>query len=221
MKYMFSFVLLISFTFVFSQQCSCAQKPELKDVISCEATQFQNKAKIYWEYNCNSSWITFQKGKEKRKFFELEKEFIELSGRLGYRNWTEYKNSFLIENSPVSGCCQPSEYILYDKNNGRKIKELGTFILSSNTENQPYIITLKSNDKLLFTDLQDNTSYPIKIPEDLIEETLKNSEELYPEKLFENIHIKKDVLFISLKYKESKKTNWKMRNISLPIKSSR
>ncbi|REC62825.1 hypothetical protein DRF65_08360 [Chryseobacterium pennae] len=96
MKYLLILILLFSSSF-YSQQCSCSQKPELKDVISCEATLLQNEAKIYWEYDCNSSWITFQKGKEKIKIFELEKEFIELSGRLGYRNWTEYKNTFLIE----------------------------------------------------------------------------------------------------------------------------
>lgn len=217
MKYLFILILFYSFS-AYGQQCSCAQKPELKDAISCEAAQFQNKAKIYWEYNCNSSWITFQKGKEKRKIFELEKEFMELSGRLGYRSWTEYKNSFLIENSLVSGCCQPSEYILYDKNNGRKIKELGTVVFINDTKDQPYMITLKTTHKLLYTNLNNNISYPIKIPANNIENTLRNSEELYPEKLFENIHLKNKMLFISLKYRESKESDWKVKIITLHIK---
>ncbi len=211
------FILFFPF-YVYGQQCSCSQKPELKDVLSCEAALLQNGAKIYWEYDCNSSWITFQKGNEKRKIFELEKAFIELSGRLGYRNWTEYKNSFLIENSLVSGCCQPSEYILFDKNNGRKIAELGTVIFISDTKNPPYIVTLKNNHQLLYTNLNNNTSYPVKIPEKIIENTLKNSEELYPENLFKNIHVKNKVLFISLKYKESKKPGWKVKTIKHDIK---
>lgn len=212
-------IFILFFTFsVYGQQCSCSQKPELKDVLSCEATLLQNGAKIYWEYDCNSSWITFQKGKEKRKIFELEKEFIALSGKLGYRNWTEYKNSFLIENSLASGCCQPAEYILYDKNNGRKITELGTVIFISDTKDQPYTVTLKNNHQLLYTNLNNNRSYPVKIPENLIENTLKNSEELYPENLFESIHVKNKMLFISLRYKESKKADWKVKTITRNIK---
>lgn len=216
MKYLLTLLIFFSLHLTYGQQCSCSKKPELEDVISCEATHFKNGAKLFWEYNCDSSWITFQNGNHKKKIFELEKEFIELSGRLGYRSWTEYPNSFLIENSLVSGCCQPAEYILFDKNNGTKKSELGTFVFISN-EKQPYIITLKSSTKLLYTDLETNKSCPIKIPENIIEETLQNSDELYPEKLFENIHLKNGILSLSLKYKESKEAEWKVKIISLDI----
>ncbi|PIF47502.1 hypothetical protein CLU96_4560 [Chryseobacterium sp. 52] len=211
-------VLFFSIHLAFSQKCSCSKNPELKNVISCEATQFENGAKIYWDYDCNSSWITFQNGKIRKKIFTLEKEFIEFTGRLGYRSWTEYKNSFLVENSVVSGCCQPGEYILYNKNNGEKIIELGTIISINHDGNNPYTITLKTDNKLLYTDLNNNKSYAIKIPKNKIESTLKNTNVLYPENLFENIEIKNGLLSIHLRYKESKQSNWKVEVIKLDIK---
>lgn len=220
MKISLTFILLFFLCLIDGQKCNCPQKTELKNLISCQPTQFQNGARIYWEYDCNTSWITFQKGNIKRKIFELEKEFIELSGRLGYRNWTEYKTSFLIENSLVSGCCQPGEYILYDKKNGRKIAELGSIIFISNNKKSPYTLTLKTNSKLLYTNLNNNKSYSIKIPNDKIEKTLKNTLELYPENLFENIKIKNNILYIHLKYKESKKANWKIETITMNIKNA-
>ncbi|WP_147436510.1 hypothetical protein [Chryseobacterium sp. 7] len=193
---------------------------KLKNLISCKPAQFQNGAKVFWEYDCNTSWITFQNRNIKRKIFELEKDFIELSGRLGYRNWTEYKKSFLIENSIVSGCCQPGEYILYDKNNGRKIADLGSIIFISKYKNIPYTITLKTNSKLLYTNLNSSKSYPINIPKDKIEKTLKSAHEFYPENLFENIKIKNNILYIQLRYKVSKKAHWKIENITMNVKNA-
>jgi len=118
MKYTLTLILCFFLSLIDGQQCGCSKNAGLKNLISCKPTQFQNGAKIFWEYDCNTSLITFQNGNIKKKIFKLEKNFLELSGRLGYRNWKEYKKAFLIENSVVSGCCQPGEYILYDKKNG-------------------------------------------------------------------------------------------------------
>ena len=92
----FAILLLSCFsTLISSQICSCSQMPDLKDLISCKTTTFQNGAKIYWEFDCNSSWITFQNGALKKKIFELDKTEMEFTGRLGYKSWTELGNSFL------------------------------------------------------------------------------------------------------------------------------
>ncbi|MGG5210872.1 hypothetical protein ACQWU4_18280 [Chryseobacterium sp. MIQD13] len=211
-------VLFLSVNWAFSQKCGCSKNPNLKEVISCEPSLFKNNAKIYWEYDCNSSWITFQKGNVKKKIFKLEKELIELTGRLGYRSWTEYKNSFLIENSVISGCCEPAEYILYNKNTGEKISELGTVISINNSEDQPYTITLKTDSELLYTNLNNNKSYTIKIPKDKIENTLEHSNEFHLEDLFEDAGIKNGILTIHLKYKESENSSWKVEVIKFDIK---
>ncbi|WPO91659.1 hypothetical protein [Chryseobacterium sp. YR459] len=218
MKLSFILILFFFLSWVDGQKCNCLKKTELKNLISCQPTQFQNGARIYWEYDCNTSWITFQKGNIKKKIFELEKEFIELTGRLGYRSWTEYKTSFLIENSLVSGCCQPAEYILYNKNTGKKITSLGTIISINDKKDHPYIITLIQNNKLLYTNLNNNKSCTIKVPQDKIKSTLKNTNELYPENLFENAGIKNEVLTIRLRYKESNNTAWKIKTITLNTK---
>lgn len=220
MKYTLILILCFFLSFIDAQKCGCSKNLKLKNLISCKPAQFQNGAKVFWEYDCNTSWITFQNRNIKRKIFELKKDFIELSGRLGYRNWTEYKKSFLIENSTVSGCCQPGEYILYDKNNGRKIADLGSIIFISKYKNIPYTITLKTNSKLLYTNLNSSKSYPINIPKDKIEKTLKSAHEFYPENLFENIKIKNNILYIQLRYKVSKKAHWKIENITMNVKNA-
>jgi hypothetical protein len=209
MKRLLIIVFSCFLNLIYSQTCSCSKKPELKDLISCKPTIFKNGAKIFWEYDCNSSWITFQNGKKKKKIFELEKEWIDFSSRLGYRSWTEYKNSFLIENSVVSGCCQPLEYILYSKETGNKIAELGTAVFKNDSGKHPYTLTMIGNDEVLFTNLNNNKSYGIKIPWKKIEYTLKNSDKFYAEELFENVQMKNGLLSMQLKYKDSKNSKWK------------
>ena len=214
----FAILLLSCFsTLISAQICSCSQMPDLKDLISCKTTTFQNGAKIYWEFDCNSSWITFQNGALKKKIFELDKTEMEFTGRLGYKSWTEFRNSFLIENSVVSGCCQPNEYILYNKNNGNKISDLGTLVYLEKTGKQPFVITFKRNDDLFFTDLRDNKSYVVKIPKDKIDKTMKNSDELYAENLVGNVQMKNGLLSMELRYKVSKKGKWKKEIITFDV----
>ena len=218
MRTALTIILVCFFTQIYSQKCECSTNSDLKNLISCKQTKFQNGAKIYWNYDCNSSWIIFENGNIKKKIFELDKQFIDYSGRLGYRNWTEYKNVFLIENSIVSGCCQPGEFILYNKNNGKKIAELGTIIFLNDSKNIPFALTFKNNSQLLFTNLNENKFCEIKIPLNLIKKTLQNSNELYSENLFENIEFKNELLTFDIKYKETKNSNWKKKSIIFDAK---
>ena len=218
MKTVLTIISFCFFTHIYSQKCECSNNPDLKNLISCKQTRFQNGAKIYWNYDCNSSWIIFENGKIKKKIFELDKQSIEYSGRLGYRNWREYKNAFLIENSLVSGCCQPSEFTLYNKNNGKKIAELGTIIFFKDSKENQFALTFNNNNNLLFTKLNENKYCRIKIPQNLIEIALKNSNELYPENLFENIKFKNELLTFDIKYKEKQNSVWKKKTIIFDTK---
>ena len=214
----FAILLLSCFsTMISAQICSCSEMPDLKELISCKTTTFQNEAKIYWEFDCNLSWITFENGGLKKKIFELDKSEMEFSGRLGYQSWTEFENSFLIENSLVSGCCQPDEYILYNKNNGDKISDLGTLVFIEKSGKKPFLLTLKGNDDLLFTDLSDSKSYVMNISTDKIDKTLENSDELYAENLVGNVQMKNGLLSMELRYKVSKKGKWKKEIITFDV----
>src|SRR5688572_19044621 len=104
------FLLLISgFYFsavVYGQNCSCKEEPDLKEIISCRKTVFSNGAKLYRQFNCDSSWLTFE-SKQGRKtiLYSLEAPLVNYTNRLGYQFVTENKSSFLIMNRLISGCC--------------------------------------------------------------------------------------------------------------------
>lgn len=100
---------------------------------------------------------------------------MDFTGRLGYSNWKEYNTTFLIESRPVSGCCDPSDFILFNKNSGNIVKELGTYLYQYNEkEGEKFIITLIDFDTIYVTDLLTTKIKTIKIPAGRLENTLNN-----------------------------------------------
>ncbi|WP_344823988.1 hypothetical protein [Chryseobacterium ginsenosidimutans] len=204
-----------------AQNCSCATTPNLNEIISCEKTTFKNGAKIYRQFDCNSSWLIFEdKNKKKKTLFSLDKELIELTEKLDFVSWTEYRKSFLIENRLISGCCDPSEFILFDKNNGEKISDLGREIFHSQTDQFPFFVSIDSenSDYLTFLNLDTNKIFKINLPKNRIKKTLEVTSELFIETLFEEGQIINGVFEIKYKYKKTEKDKWHIEKVFVDLK---
>ena len=118
---------LLIWTTSFGQKCFCDKDTTLKEIIDCTPVKFDNKAKLYWSFNCDSSWLTFKSPTHKKEIiFSLG--LLEYTGKLGYSYAKEYKKTFLIQNRVISGCCAPSDFYLFDKTNGQLRKNLGILI---------------------------------------------------------------------------------------------
>ncbi|MBF4484109.1 MULTISPECIES: hypothetical protein [unclassified Flavobacterium] len=220
MKIIVTFIFIIISQFSSAQNCSCKERPQLNEIISCEKTTFKNGAKIYYQFNCDSSWLVFEsKTKEKKKLFSLDKSLIELTGRLGYLSWAEYNNTFIIENRLVSGCCDPSEFVLFDKNNGKKIANLGREIYHSNIKKYPYFVTIDSKESnfLNFFNLSTNKLFKINLPKGRIEKTLKITTEIFFESLFEEGEIKNGIFEIEYRYKTRHNGKWLIGEIKVDL----
>jgi hypothetical protein len=190
--------------------CDCDQKPELKTIISCKPSVFKNGAMLFREFDCNSSKLIFKNGRIEKTIFRLNKDLLELTNRLGYTSWMEFKNAFLIENRLISGCCDPSEYILFNKSNGEIISKLGTSLYQTEKQNdKPFILTLENYNTLLITNLSTNKSYQIHLPKGLLEKSLETSKYLFVEYLFEEGRLIKNDFYIKYNHRENIKDNWK------------
>jgi hypothetical protein len=218
-------VIIIIFSIItqlcLGQNCGCKTRPKLNEIISCEKTIFKNGAKIYRQFSCDSSWVIFEsKNKKKKVLFSLNKDLIELTEKLGFADWVEYKNSFLVEYHTISGCCDPYEYILFNKTSGKKIANIGREIFHSEDNKYPYFITIdkdKSNF-LSFLNLETNKIFKIDLPKDRIEKTMKITNDLFSETLFENGEIKNGVFEIAYKYKKTAKDKWLIGKVTVDLK---
>lgn len=211
MRIIITIILGIISQICLAQNCYCCKQPQLNEIISCKKTILKNGAKIYRQFNCDSSWIVFEnKATKKKILFSLHKELIDLTERLGYSSWTEYKKAFIIENRLVSGCCDPPEFILFNKNNGKKIAEIGREVYHSKIEKYPYFISIdkEKSNFLSFLNLDTNKIFRINLPKGRIKKTLKYTNSIFSEYLFEKGEIKNGIFEIKYKYKNTEKDNW-------------
>jgi len=110
------------------KQCHC-DKDTLMNyaTVSCATRVLKNKAKLYWQFNCNKIWLTLENNKGKQVILdEVPVEYYGYTFRLGFHFVTEFDNSILFRSAcPANGPCM---YTLIDKITGKKIKEFGQLI---------------------------------------------------------------------------------------------
>ena len=187
--------------------CFCQDKPFLKNNIHCKPHFLSNGAKIYWNYSCDSSWLTFENTKsEKKILYSLDKELIELTNRIGPVVLHEFKNSFLYEYAVISGCCDPAISYLYDKNSGQLIKQFGRSIFVSSDTKIPILVGIKNSDyeenteidmsRLILYNFDTRKEFEIPFEGDQIELGCKNNEYLFPEYVFHDSEISSKKLIL-------------------------
>jgi len=204
----FSF-LFLSYT-SYGQSCHCKDNKELSSIINCEKYYFSNGNSINWTYDCNGSYLIFENKEGSKILFDLEKELIELTGRLGYTYWQEFKNYFIITNKLSSGS-QPAEYILFDKNLGKKIKELGNELIQN--ENYIVFVNFYGDDfYMILFDKNLNQLKQQKLPTEIITKSVDNLNPLYLIEIFDNIKLDNESITLEVKnYRSDLKENIKLK----------
>ncbi len=200
-KYIVLTILLFqSYSYLKSEDCFCETDSIYNEYINCEPKILDNGAKIYWSFNCDSSWLTFENNGNIIVFESFDKEWMDFTGRLGYVFFQEFNNSFLYESKRVSGCCQPTEFFLHDKTTGELIKELGTGIYFAQNSENPFFVSINYEidnlNYLLIFNFDTKIEYNISIPSDIIKESIKYNNYMFPEYVFQHTEIIDDTLLL-------------------------
>lgn len=200
----------------------CLDKPELKEYVSSEVTNFSNGSKIYRQFNCDSSWIVFEKNKIKKNIYKLDKDLIEYSNKLGFVEWIEHKNSILITEKLRSGTDSEYEYVLLDKENGSVIANLGRLLFENKDKNFPFLVTINAEkpNQLIFTNLNNNKSFKSFFDNSNFKKALKfDTYQFLPENLFENPVYLNNQFQIDYKYKFKENESWKLHKVVISLKA--
>jgi hypothetical protein len=185
------------------KNCSCRNNPLLKDLISCDTTFFTNGSRLYRQFNCDSSWLTFENKKGFKKLMDsMDKSTIGLTERLGYQFAREYKTALLFENRQASGGGFPINFELINKENGELLEELGTIIYYSDNTTGNYILYLTSDslDTLTYYNMDSGKKYNFSIPGDRLLKTVQESSSMFVEFLFDEPKTVNQSLLITYKY---------------------
>jgi hypothetical protein len=224
---------ILVFFFIVSKaynQCKCASDSDMENRISCEVTHFRNHTKLYWQYNCDSSWLVFQKRNgQKEILMSFEKEMMDFTERLGYNYVAEYKFTFLVQHNVISGCCAPPEFILFDKQTGVCQRNLGPLVFYSEDPKYPYVVFFNGNqyanneksdyNSLIILNIDSNKVYRKSLPKNRISKTLEFSRDSSAELLFDEPSLKGNILTLPYRYKTSlSEDSWLDGKVSIVLK---
>ncbi|MFN8237394.1 MAG: hypothetical protein U0T77_04425 [Chitinophagales bacterium] len=90
--------------------------------VDCDIRTLKNKAKLYYQFNCDSIWLTLENNGQKKIIFSTDTELYAYTYRLGYQLEKEYKNSLLFKFG-CSASIPDCSYILINKWNGKVLKK--------------------------------------------------------------------------------------------------
>lgn len=111
---------------LFSQdlECDCdSMEITEENIYKCEYQYFGNGSKLYWQWNCDSAWLTFE-NKEKLILKSCESETVYGCQKAGLGFLKEYPNYLLFQYEWTSGCCNSPDVVFISKENGTEIKRI-------------------------------------------------------------------------------------------------
>ncbi len=189
--FLIGFICQLEVCFAQKKECGCQSDSLINQYTTdCNTTYLKNGSKLYWQFNCKSIWLTLENKSGRRTTINtVPIDYYSLTYRIGYHLAKEYKNTLLFRSGcPANGPCN---FVLLDKNTGKKIREFGELIYDHSTgQFYDFILYFSSKSSLTLHYIDTNKKYRITVnPEDFNSVT--------PEYMFDKIYIKKNILILT------------------------
>jgi hypothetical protein len=146
-----------------------------------------------------------------------------LTYKLGYQFIAEFDSFLFFQNRKISGCCFPIPYIFLDKTTGKVIEEID-HVIDYNVEEFDFLVYITDTalNSITLRYFDSGKKYMLLIPDNRIEETILQSDEIYPEFLFKLGNITDSVYSISYSYQIPSNTeDWFNDKIVLDLREYR
>lgn len=204
MKNCFLIYLFFASTILFGQkqkQCSCLKVWTFDKIEDCQEKILKDKSKLYYQFNCDSIWLTLERPSGKKKILyslsgEDYKDLGPYNYRLGYYFINEFETELLFRfGCPATGSCN---YVLVNKKSGTTTQKFSNLILDLNKEsNNEFLIyfdeTTDDNLIVQFVDLKKKIKIPINP---------SHFTQIIPEFQFDEIYLKDNILVMTYIYDE-------------------
>jgi len=216
------FLVILNIEFVTGQtNCGCDSIPLYNSIVSCDTIKFDNGAKLYRQFNCDSMWLTIENAdRNKRILYSLKGEMIELTPRLGYQFIKEYSNTILFMNRQSSGGGVPMNYELINKENGEIFKKIGSLLYYTKDNSHETVVTLKNDSipLLVFFNIKTGITKEFPINNEVNGMTKFISNEMFPENRFRNARLESNLFKIECRYKNTNnEKSWHKKEITVQL----
>jgi len=193
MKMKLTFLVLLAFIFsysVFCQEVICGcDKIEIipENQYQCKPTVFSNGAEICWQWNCDSSWLTF-KNKVEVILNSCKEPNVYECRKIGLNFLKEYPNYLLFQYKWVTGCCTPPDLLFINKENGKEIKRItkDLFVWGDVDENFVLYFSDLKYVELIYLDHNKDNQYVIHFENGEVQNSTEQNQVLQMTDLFKN-----------------------------------
>ena len=147
---------------------------------------------LYWQWNCDSSWYTFENISKKVILKSCPSEPPAGCNRLGLRFIKEFDSILLFIYKSVSGCCQLPTVLFFDKSTCEEKQRISDNCIVHIDYEHDVLMYFEDTtyQKLIYHDLKRNTKYCTIFYGSEVISSLKNNQALWLNTLFSDFAIK-------------------------------
>lgn len=207
------FIILICTSNTFSQKINCGcDKKEInpENQYGCDTTVFSNGAKMYWQWNCDSTWLVFE-NKEKKVLRSCIGEDVYDCERTGLNFLKEYPNYLLFQHKWISGCCTPPDIVFINKVNGYELRRItnDSFVWGDIDENYVLYFSDTTYTSLIYLDNNTDQEFTTRFDKSQVDKSVAKNHVSQITDLFNNF--KRNENDITFDFKTSEGIIKKMR----------
>jgi len=190
-------------------------------MVKCDTTIFSTKTRLYWQWNCDSSWLTFETKKGTKRIIQTFKEDeLPKTESIRPRFIKEFDSKLWFKQQKVPGCCYPPSHFLLNAKVGTTLWEVqeDLFVQENQEKNLVFYFSDTTFTQLVAFDLMKNKKTNYTIPKNRILKTLKMAKVPFVSEIFEKSRIvKSQVEMYYNYYKEDGRKQWVKDTIQFKI----
>jgi len=147
-----------------TRTCYCDKDTMMNQLTTdCSTTLLRNGSKLYWQFNCDSIWLTLeQRNGHKLVLDTLPVNLYPYLYRLGFQLEKEYARKLLFRaGCPANGPCM---FVLVDKSTGKRLREFGELIYDrERKEFFDFLLYLSSGGDLVLEYINSGKKYKLPV----------------------------------------------------------
>ena len=196
--------LMITFS-LFSQKnsndCYEYMKLEQNEYLR-DTTFFTNGSFLFYQWNCDSTWLTFE---NEERIVLKSCNYCDpiLCSRLGLNYVQEYPKYLLFVHNWISGCCTPPDIVFIDKQTGREKGRIthDLFVWGDSEENYTLYFSDTTFRELIYLNHKSGIKFNYSFNEGVVLNSAMEHSVLHISELFKKFCIDND--FITFYFKDS------------------
>lgn len=201
-----AFMIMILTINGFSQKSNCGcdiKKNNPENQYKCDTTIFSNGSKMYWQWNCDSVWLTFE-NKDKSILKSCEKTNVYECERTGLNFLKEYPNYLLFQYKWISGCCTPPDIVFISKVNGSELKRITNDLFVWGDVDENYILYFSDTTytKMVYLENNADKECTFQFDKEQVNKSVDKNQVLQMADLFKNFKKNKNDFTFDFKTSE-------------------